>query len=201
MPRINYNWIVGNTAYDDGGGIYLMGNLCYDEERRRHDFAPDGPVSIEDNIIAGNKSVYGGPAGVRVSRFGRVDLRRNLIVANDVGGAQDREGGVICVMENNIIADNGVPREKGKKVPKAPPKPAFRLAGDVVARKFDERRYVTEIATSKPLGKEDFSGSVVRIGAQWSVIKSSGPSTLAIWGKITDEATKIEVLDHYTANK
>jgi hypothetical protein len=198
MPRINYNWIAGNTAYDDGGGIYVMGNLYYDEERTRHDFAPDGPVAIEDNIIAGNKSVYGGPAGIRVSRFGRVDLCRNLIVGNNRGGAQGREGGVICVMENNTIADNGA---QGKKARKEMPKPSFRLTADITARKFDARRYVTEIAASKAFGKEDLSGSVVRIGAQWSIIKSSSPSSLIIWGKITDEATKVEVLDHYVTRK
>src|SRR5438094_623864 len=198
MPRISYNWIAGNTAYDDGGGIYVMGNLYYDQEGKRHDFAPDGPVSIEDNVIAGNKSVYGGPAGVRVSRFGRVDLRRNLIVGNDTGGAQGREGGVICVMENNTIADNGVP---GKKARRVAPKPSFRLAGDITARKFDARRCVTEIATSKALGKESLSGSVVRIGGQWSIIKSSGPSSLTIWGKITDDAARLEILDHYDTNK
>jgi hypothetical protein len=201
MPRIRYNWIAGNTAYDDGGGIYVMGNLYYDEEHKRHDFAPDGPVNIEDNVIAGNRSVYGGLAGVRVSRFGRVDLRRNLIVANDVGGAQGREGGVICVAEDNTIADNGTPREKGKRVAKAPPSPSFRLAGDVTARKFDAGRHVTEIATGKALGGEDLSGSVVRVGGQWSVVKSSGPGGLTVWGKVTDEAPRFEILDRYDTGK
>lgn len=201
MPPINYNWIVGNTAYDDGGGIYVMGNNYYDQDGKRFDFAPDAPVAIEDNIIAGNNSIYGGPAGIRVSRFGRVDLRRNLIVANNVGGAAGREGGLICVMENNTIADNGQPREKGKKVAKAPPKPAFRLAGDITSRKFDALRQVTELATSAGLGKENLAGSVVRIGAQWSVIKSSSASSLIIWGKVTDEATKVEVLDQYLAKQ
>lgn len=193
MPRINYNWIAGNTAYDDGGGIYVMGNLSYDEEGKRHDFAPDGPVAIEDNIIAGNNAVYGGPGGIRVSRFGRVDLRRNVIVGNAKGGAEGREGGVICVMENNTIADNGARKEAAK--------PSFRLAGDITARKFDARRYVTEIAMSKALGQEDLAGCVVRIGAQWSIIKSSTPHSLIVWGKITDDATRVEILDRYIAKK
>ncbi|MBX6313817.1 MAG: right-handed parallel beta-helix repeat-containing protein [Isosphaeraceae bacterium] len=193
MPPIHDNWIVGNTAYDDGGGIYVMGNLYYDEEGTRHDFSPDGPVTIEDNLIAGNDAVHGGPGGVRVSRWGRVNLRRNRIVGNGKGSAHGAEGGVICVMENNTIADNGARRETAK--------PAFRLAGDITARKFDVRRCVTEIATTKALGKEDLSGSVVRIGTQWSVIKSSGPSSLIIWGKITDEAAGFEILDHYIDKK
>jgi hypothetical protein len=79
--------------------------------------------------------------------------------------------------------------------------PSFRLTGDIVARKFDERRYVTEITLGNDPGKEDFSGSVIRIGAQWSVIKSSGPGRLLIWGKITDEAARVEVLDHYLAKE
>lgn len=201
LPKINYNWIVGNTAYDDGGGIYVMGNNYYDLDGKRHDFAPDGPVPVEDNIIAGNTSVYGGPAGLRVSRFGRVELRRNLIVGNDVGGAAGREGGVISVIENNTIADNGTPREKGKKVTKAPPKPSFRLAGDITAIKFDPQRQVTEIATNMAQGSENLAGSVVRVGAQWSVLKSSSSAGLVVWGMITDKATRVEVLDHYPVKK
>jgi hypothetical protein len=193
MPRISYNWIAGNLSGDDGGGIYVMGNLYYDEEGKRHDSAPDGPVAIEDNFIAGNNTERGAPGGIRVSRFGRVDLRRNRIVANAKGGAHGAEGGVICVLENNIIADNGAKRQA--------PTPSFRLAGDITARKFDAQRYVTEIATSPPLGKEDLSGSVVRIGAQWSVVKSGSPSGLILWGKITDQAVRVEVLDQYTAKK
>jgi hypothetical protein len=193
MPPINYNWIVGNTSGDDGGGIYVMGNLYYDEAGKRFDTSPDGPVAVEDNVIAGNNTVRGGPGGVRVSRWGRVDLRRNLIVGNEKGGAHGGEGGKICVSENNVIADNGAKREAAR--------PSFRLAGDITARKFDARRCVTEIATSEALGKENLSGSVVRIGAQWSVVKSSDANGLTVWGKITDEAPKVEVLAHYAATK
>ena len=193
MPVINYNWIVGNFSGDDGGGIYVMGNLYYDEEGKRHDSSPDGPVRIEDNLIAGNDTERGAPGGVRVSRFGRVELRRNLIVGNGKGGAHGAEGGVITIMENNIITDNGF-----KKIPATP---VFRLGGEVSASKFDARHYVTEVATSKPLAVEDFSGSVVRIGKQWSVVKSSSPTALTLWGKITDKAAKIEVLDRYVEKK
>ncbi|MGH7199992.1 MAG: hypothetical protein ACREJB_05265 [Planctomycetaceae bacterium] len=193
MPPINYNWIVGNTSGDDGGGIYVMGNLYYDETGKRFDTSPDGPVTIEDNIIAGNNTVRGGPGGVRVSRWGRVNLRRNLIVGNEKGGARGAEGGAICVMEDNIIADNGARRE--------PATPSFRLAADITSRKFDPHRYVTEIATSQALGTEGLSGSVVRIGGQWSVVKSSGPGGLTVWGKITDDAAKVEVLDEYVATE
>ena len=96
-------------------------------------------------------------------------------------------------MENNIIADNGAKRE--------PARPSFRLSSPITERKFDARRYVTEIATGQPLGKEDFSGSVVRIGGQWSVVKSSGPGSLILWGKITDQAASFEMLDHYLPAK
>lgn len=193
MPPVNYNWIVGNLSGDDGGGIYVMGNLYYDEEGKRYDTSPDGPVLIQDNIIAGNDTTRGGPGGVRVSRWGRVELRRNLIVGNARGGAHGAEGGLITLAENNIIADNGAKR--------MPATPVFRLVRDIAARKFDGKQYATEITSSKPLDKEDLSGSVIRIGAQWSVIKSSGPDSLIVWGKITDEAAKFEILDHYTAEK
>jgi len=89
-----------------------------------------------------------------------------------------------------VIADNGEKRVAAK--------PSFRLAGDITARKFDPTRYITEIDTSKDLGK-DLPGNAVRIGGQWSVIQSSTPGRLNIWGKITDEAAKIEVLDRYDA--
>jgi hypothetical protein len=191
LPRINYNWVVGNLSGDDGGGIYVMGNNYYDKAGKRHDSAPDGPVVIEGNVIAGNDTTRGGPGGVRVSRFGRVDLLRNVIIGNAKGGAHGAEGGVICVSEGNIIADNGAKRE--------PAKPAFRLTWDIASRKFDARLYVTEIATKQDLSKEDFSGSVVRIGNQWSVVKASGPNNLVLWGKVTDEAGRVEVLDNYAA--
>jgi len=191
MPLINYNWIVGNLSGDDGGGIYVMGNLYYDEEGKRHDSSPDGPVRIEDNLIAGNDTERGAPGGIRVSRFGRVEMRRNLIVGNGKGGAHGAEGGVICLSENDIIADNGFK--------KTPATPAFRRAGEIAAIKFDARHYVTEIATK--LGSEDFSGSVVRIGKQWTVVKSGNPAGLVLWGKITEKAAKVEVLDRYLAKK
>src|SRR5207237_2155736 len=110
-PTISYNWIVGNTSYDDGGGIYAMGNYDYDDQRARHDFPPDRPVDIEDNIIAGNNSLHGGPAGIRVSRWGRVNLRRNLIVANDKDGVTGGEGGSIGLMGNNNIMPKGDRRQ------------------------------------------------------------------------------------------
>jgi hypothetical protein len=193
MPLISYNWIAGNLSGDDGGGIYVMGNLYYDEEGKRHDSAPDGPVTIEGNFIAGNNTERGAPGGIRVSRFGRVDLRRNRIVANGKGGAHGAEGGVISVLEDNVIADNGARRQAAT--------PSFRLAGDITAITFDPRRYVTEIASSTPLGKEDLSGSVVRIGGQWSTVKSSSPNGLIVWGKITDKAARVEVLDQYLVKK
>jgi len=191
-PLINYNWVVGNTSGDDGGGIYCMGNLYYTDDGERFDISPDASVAVEDNLIAGNDTVRGGPGGVRASRFGRIDLRRNWIVANEKGGAHAAEGAMLCVMENNVTADNGAKR--------TPATPKFRLTGDITARKFDARGYVTEIGTSAALGKEHaLAGAVVRIGKQWSVVKSNGPSSLTIWGKFTGEAPQVELLDDYAA--
>jgi hypothetical protein len=191
-PLINYNWVVGNTSGDDGGGIYCMGNLYYTDTGERFDISPDASVAVEDNLIAGNNTVRGGPGGVRASRFGRIDLRRNWIIANEKGGAHAAEGAVLSLMENNIIADNGAKRN--------PATPKFRLTSDISDRKFDARSYVTEIGTSAALGKDHaLAGDVVRVGKQWSVVKSNGPSSLTIWGKVTDEAAKVEILDRYEA--
>ena len=154
---------------------------------------PTGPVAIEDNIIAGNNCTRGGPGGVRASRWGRVDLRRNCIVGNGKGAAHGAEGGVICVMENNIIADNGAKRELAK--------PKFRLATDIIGRNFDALHYATEFTVNASLGKQDLSGSVVRIGKQWSVVKSNTPNGLVVWGKVTDDAAKLELLDDYLTTK
>lgn len=189
-PVINFNWVVGNTSGDDGGGIYCMGNLYYTDAGERFDISPDMSVAIEDNVIVGNNCTRGGPGGVRASRFGRVDLRRNLIVANERGGAHAAEGAFICVMEDNIVADNGAKRD--------PATPKFRLTGDITVRKFDPRSYVTEIGTNAALGRDHgLAGEVVRVGRQWSVVKSNGPNGLIIWGKITDEASKVEILENY----
>jgi hypothetical protein len=193
MPLISYSWIAGNLSGDDGGGIYVMGNLYYDEEGKRHDSAPDGPVTIEDNFIAGNNTERGAPGGIRVSRFGRVDLRRNRIVANAKGGAHGAEGGVICVLEDNVILDNGAKRQA--------PTPTFRITGDISAAKFNTQRYVTEVATTTSLSSMPLAGNVVRIGGQWSVVKSSDPGGLVVWGKITDKAGRVEILDQYVGKK
>jgi hypothetical protein len=193
-PLINYNWVVGNTSGDDGGGIYCMGNLYYTDTGERFDISPDTSVAVEDNFIAGNNTVRGGPGGVRASRFGRIDLRRNIIVANEKGGAHAAEGAFLCVMEDNLMADNGAKRD--------PATPKFRLTADVSDRKFDGRRYVTEFATSAALGKDHaLAGSVVRIGKQWSVVKSNGPNSLTVWGKITDEVRAVEFLADYSGSE
>lgn len=189
-PLINFNWVVGNTSGDDGGGIYCMGNLYYTDEGERFDISPDASVAVEDNLIAGNNTVRGGPGGVRASRFGRIDLRRNIIVANEKGGAHAAEGAVLSLVENNIMEDNGAKRQ--------PATPKFRLTGEITDRRFDARSYVTEISTNAGLGKDHtLAGSVVRVGKQWSVVKSNSPERLIVWGKITDEADKVEILDDY----
>jgi predicted outer membrane repeat protein len=138
-PLINYNWFTGNTSGDDGGAIYVMGNVYYDADGKRYQVPPDGPVRIEDNFIAANDSGRGAPGGVRVSRLGRVELRRNRIVANAKGGARGAEGGVITVLENNIIADNGDRRE--------PATPNFRFTGDITASSYDPQHHVTQLTT------------------------------------------------------
>jgi hypothetical protein len=59
---------------------------------------------------------------------------------------------------------------------------------------------VTEIDTNADLAKDhELAGSVVRVGKQWSVVKSNSPVSLIIWGRITDEGAKVEILDHYGA--
>lgn len=190
VPPINYNWVVGNLSGDDGGGIYCMGNLYYTDGGERFDTSPDAPVAVEDNIIVGNNCTRGGPGGLRVSRFGRVDLRRNFIVANEHGGARAAEGAVISLSENNLSEDNGEKR--------IPATPKFRLAADITAHEFDARHYVTEVTVKADLGKDHLlAGIPVRIGGQWSVVKSNTGKTLTIWGKIIDEAGKVEFLDDY----
>jgi hypothetical protein len=200
-PPISYNWIVGNLSGDDGGGIYVMGSLWYDEVGERHDSSPDKPVSIENNLIVGNTCIRGGPGGIRISRWGRVELRRNVIVGNQ-GGARGGEGGVISAAADNIIQDNEEKKTQGS--------PKFRFNGQITSRNFDEHRFVTAITTGSDLtalrtarnifdtpGFDVLGGSIIRIGDQWSVVKSSEPNKLYVWGKITDQAPTFDLLDHY----
>jgi hypothetical protein len=190
-PKINYNWIAGNISGDDGGGVYVMGNLYYNDEGERLDTAPDNSVAVEDNIIAGNGTVRGGPGGLRVSRFGRVDLRRNWIIANEKGGAAAAEGAQICVKEGNVEAGNGAKRD--------PATPRFASTAEITKRNYDERACVTVLSISSESGNITAPGSIVRIGKQWSVVKSGDPAGVVVWGRISDEATKVEVLSAYTA--
>jgi hypothetical protein len=96
-------------------------------------------------------------------------------------------------MEDNIVADSGAKR--------TPATPSFRFSREITARRFDARRCVTEIATSPDSRKEDLSGCVVRIGKQWSVVKSIQPGSLVIWGNVTDEAARVEILDSYVVRE
>ena len=194
-PLINHNWVVGNTAYDDGGGIYCMGALYYDEAGDRHDAAPDGPVRIEDNLIVGNHTVHGGPGGVRVSRWGRAELRRNRLIANTRGAAFGAEGGVIAVFEDNIVEGNGQLRADGDDVT-----PKFRFSGGIAGRAFDADRFVTRFTTDESIGDDEgyaMEGAAVRVGRQWSVVRSAGPDGLVVWGNVTDASKTFEVLEEY----
>jgi predicted outer membrane repeat protein len=179
VAAIHDNWIAGNTAYDDGGAIYVMGAITYDDKGERHDAPPDAPVKIEDNLIAGNDAVLGAPGGVRVSKKGQAELRRNRLLNNARGGALGAQGGVITVMENNIESYST----------------RIRISAEISGRKFDPVHHVTEFTTTKALEGADLSGAAVCIGKQWSIIRSNTPSSVMVWGKITDESMNFEVLD------
>jgi hypothetical protein len=52
---------------------------------------------------------------------------------------------------------------------------------------------------AESISKEKLAGSVVRIGKQWSIIRSNTDQGLVVWGRITDEGGKVETLEDYTA--
>jgi hypothetical protein len=91
-PDIIGNWVVGNVSDDDGGGIYSM-RL--------------GQPLITDNFIAGNWTTGGGSGGVRLSKEGRGDIYRNIIVHNQSGG------GVQCVDSYMRLVGNTIMHNKG----------------------------------------------------------------------------------------
>ncbi len=97
---------------------------------------------------------------------------------------------MICVMENNLIADNGAKR--------TPATPSFRFSADITERKYDARSCTTEFTVGQELGREKLTASVVRIGGQWTIVKSAGPKNIVVWGRITDEAPRIDVLNSYS---
>jgi len=98
-PEIYYNFILGNSAEDDGGATEIM---------------KSSQPLIHANVFAGNYT-DGGGGGIRLSDQGLAIITDNLIVHNTGKG---KGGGVACtnawmICKNNIIADNKSKRAAG----------------------------------------------------------------------------------------
>jgi len=48
---------------------------------------------------------------------------------------------------------------------------------------------------------DDLAGSIIRIGTQWTVVRSTAPGSLSVFGKLTDQQpappAKFEILERY----
>ena len=84
---IRGNWITGNFAADDGGGLYVM--------------KASEPV-FERNVLAGNRNTSNGSGAIRLSKEGRLRASHNLIVANPTG--IDAVGSWM-IFRNNTLVD------------------------------------------------------------------------------------------------
>jgi hypothetical protein len=184
-PLVRLNRIVGNRGDDDGGGIYVMGDAFFAEEGVRHSQPPAQPVNFEENLIAGNHAVKGGPGGLRLSKDGRANTRHNLIVGNFRGGAGAGQMAEFVERKDDIETDN----DGGD--------PQFRQTGNITHVSYGPGEYVTILETDADFGSENLAGEVIRIGEHWSVIKSNDANRLTVWGRIAGTAREFGVLDDY----
>jgi hypothetical protein len=212
-PVIGANWILSNTAEDDGSAVYIM--------KSSH------PL-FTSNIVAGHFN----HGAIRLSKEGRADMERNLMYGN--GNA------LTCIsswmlLKNNTIVDNGsgvsignpyAPHLKppvvtgnviynngggggqigsettGEDAPVVTKndiqggyaggsgnfdeKPQFvddAVSGKIKSIDYDDQRAVTTIATNSPAG-DNFAGRVIAVGDKCSVVKGASDGKLIVWGDV-----------------
>ncbi len=91
-PIIKFNQIIQNTAYMQGGGLFVSDSAC----------------SISHNTIRANKAATGSGGGLFIVNFSG-NLNNNLIVKNTadaVGGIYTDNLTLNAQMVNNTVADN-----------------------------------------------------------------------------------------------
>ena len=224
-PLIQGNWVVGNIGNDDGGGMYIMKN---------------SEPKVEGNLFSGNS-----PAGIRLSKEGRMRATNNYFFDN-IGGeilavdgwmiltrntiVPNRQGAIYITdrkehlyparIANNIIAnpDGGDPFTNQELVSGSPliegnliqgfamagnmdADPQFiddSLEGTLTDKTYLEDSFVTQLQVGGAgLGDQDLAGRVIRIGEQWSVVKSNTAAQIVVWGELTDEAQSFTILGTY----
>jgi hypothetical protein len=212
-PVIGANWILSNTAEDDGSAVYIM--------KSSH------PL-FTSNIVAGHFN----HGAIRLSKEGRADIERNLMFGN--GNA------LTCIsswmlLKNNTIVDNGSGVSLGN--PYAPhlrpnvitgnviysnaggqlgsessgndapmvtkndieggypgegnfdEKPRFArdgASGKIKSIDYDDERVVTTIATDSAgtAAGLNFDGRVISVGDKSGVIKQVRDGKLLVWGDV-----------------
>lgn len=145
--RIENNWILGNSASDDAGGIFIGG-------QKHHYGTPLDPVPpagsfvvrLEGNTIMGNTNPTRNSGASRMAMQARVELCNNLI-ANNGGGLYLQSSAMVA--RNNTIVDDMLLLNDGK-ASRELPGPTV-LAGNILWGKADVRMDVM-------LTKNDFRG-------------------------------------------
>ena len=90
VPVIRTNWMVGNTANGDGGGIYV----CRNAE----------PL-IEANVIMGNSTTRGSGGAVRLNNGGGARLLNNVLAHTTSGGAVTCSRSWMEFVNNTVVAN------------------------------------------------------------------------------------------------
>lgn len=174
--RAMNNYIVANSS-----GVTVTESYLIFQHNLVADNAPEGgimynnflehmrPPTLQDNIIWGNAPVQ---ISIRQIAAGEPHVHRNVVQ----GGASGKAN---VAVDPKIIDDS--------------------LRGRVVSRRYDPAWATTEFVIDgfsiSPI--PDLAGRVIRLGEQWSVIKSAGNGRAVVWGELTDRAGEVFILGTY----
>ncbi|MBN2357787.1 right-handed parallel beta-helix repeat-containing protein [candidate division KSB1 bacterium] len=208
QPLIRANFVAGN--WTTGGGV---GGLRMSKEGRArvvenmivHNQSGGGVqcidsyMELEDNIIMHNK---GGGALSYMQHFPYFSssiVRRNIMRENERGTINIRQdyGRPLIVELNNI--QGGFEGEGNYDR-----KPEFIddvVKGMALSVSFDPVSCTTTAVLKKAMDKKmQLAGRVMRLGKEWSVIRSADDKKIILWGDLSDardEGLEFEIISQY----
>lgn len=212
--HVKGNWIVGNFGQDDGGGMYVMKNSepvveynVFAGNRNTTDGSGGIRLSKEGRMRASHNLFAGNPSAIDLVD-GWMILRNNTFVdsiTNAIVYENGREHLMPSRVEGNVFAGKSkllfhlkpsgarAPQFSMNHIPGANGDQAElfiddSIKGTIAGRTYGPDRHVTTIQVSGAQIGIPLAGRVINVGGQWSVIQSSTPDQINVWGHISDPA-------------
>ncbi|WP_428938932.1 right-handed parallel beta-helix repeat-containing protein [Fontivita pretiosa] len=210
------NWIVNNTAEDDGGGMYVMkssepllaqnvfaGNvggalrLSKEGRARIHDnlfVASAGVITCVDSwMLLANNTIADSPGGAisysnaRYSHIRPSVVMNNIFAGSDPPAATAADGSELLVMKSNFAGD-----------------PLFvndGVQGQFKSISYDAARVQSRVELASSISRPGrLVGRIIRIAQRWGVIADASGNELTVWGDVRGEtggAGQFQILPSY----